>query len=116
MTVQNEISRNGLLRETYTYQVPFFAILSATITNCKKNTHGEVNAYHDRPVFISVRNNTTKITQIRFDKTGKTIASIKSYRNSIDADWNSVIPIAVRLDQHPVLQEKVLAAFARLAK
>ena len=118
MNVQNDIFIHGKLRETYTYQVPLTAIVGASITNCIRNASGNVDAYADRPVFIRVKKNTTKITHQAFDQNGKaTIGNAgRSYMNSLDTDWDSIIPIAGKWDSNPDLQDKVVKAFTHLAE
>lgn len=117
MDVQNDIFIQGKLRETYTYQLPLTAIVSAKITNCIKNVSGNVDAYMDRPIFITVKKNTTKISHQAFNKDGKVNAGkAVHFYNSKDADWDSIIPIAGSWDSNADLQEKIVKALTRLAE
>ena len=118
MAVQNHIYAHGKLRETYTYQVPLNAIASATVTNCKKNSNGNVNAYAERPIFITVKKNTTRVGHISYDKNGKSAhgKANQYHMNSGDADWESAIPIAGNWDQDTELLDKILVAFNSLTE
>lgn len=114
--IQNDIFQNGTFTETYNYKVPVGAIVKAWVTNCVKNTTGNINAYRDRPIFIAVKNNTTQISHIIFDNKGKPKNSkgVQQYMNSTPADWDSLIPIAGKGDNHPALMNSTLRAFDRL--
>ena len=118
MEVQNNIYERGKLKETYTYQIPLAAIDSAYVTNCQRNTSGNVNAYVERPIFIRVKKNTTRVGHVSFDKDGKVTSSkARQYHmnNGGDTDWESVIPIAGNWDHEADLQNSIVEAFNRLA-
>ena len=114
--IQNDIFKNGKLTESYTYQVPLKAIVSAHLTNCQRNSLGFVNAYTDRPVFITVKKNSTRVGYSTIIANGQKIVSTPEeyHMNSKDYDWNSVIPIAGNWDSRPSLRDSAVAAFNRL--
>ena len=116
--VQNDIFENGKLKESYTYQIPLAAILSAKVTNCPRNVSGNVNAYHDRPLFILVKKNSTKVGHISFAKSGKTAtgSATQYHMNNKDGDWDSLIPLAINIDRDPEFLNQVLNTFARLVE
>lgn len=112
MDVQNDIYENGKLSETYTYTIPLAAIVNAALSNCRINTSGNVNAYKERPLFISVKRNTTRIGHTSF-KNNKA-APVQYYMNSKDADWNSIIPLVINWKREARLEENTGTAFTHL--
>jgi hypothetical protein len=118
LDIRNDIFENGLLKETYTYEIPINAITGASVTNCKRNNKGEVNAYSDRPIFVFVKDKTTKIGYTRYDKKGQVMGNTRTRyaMNNKDCDWNSAIPIAGDWDKNSTLEGQILQAFYRLGE
>lgn len=116
--VQNDIFENGKLKEAYTYRIPLTAITRAWLTNCQRNTTGEVNAYKERPLFIGVKKNATTVSHVTFDKTGKVISGKADQfsPNNKEGDWGMAIPVVMNWSRGADLQDKVLNAFRRLAE
>jgi hypothetical protein len=108
--VTNRIA-HGKTIETYTYIIPLTSIVKVHLTNCILNADGQVNAYKERPLFITVKNKSVNITRMtRQDgMEDKTI----TYQNGAEADWNSIIPVYCSLDKRNDANE-ILAAFSRL--
>lgn len=115
INIQNDIFEGDKLKETYTYQVPINAIYTAQLSNCRKNKYGIVDAYAERPLFIYVKKNTTKINHTKWLGNGKA-GVIEHHMNNAETDWESIIPLVVDWNRKQNLREDVIAAFSRLTE
>ncbi len=116
INIRNDIYEGGRMKETYAYHVPLTAIVNVRQTNCVLNASANVDAYKDRPVFFSVRKNSTRITHTSYDRNGQPRDDARPRMNEREVDWDSDIPVAVRDWDKGTPAENVLQALSRLAE
>lgn len=114
VAIENDIYKHGRVREKYTYNIPYKAIVNATMTNCQPNMYGFVTAYHERPVFLKVRRNTIEVGHARYDMNG--ICGRVLFRtNDRETDWETTIPIAGDWDSRTNQAEQLVNTLNEIA-